>query len=186
MAPLSPVMHRFATSKAALNCIKTDAGRLVGSFIENADGDISVGDESSSLSSDGSYLHALTFTDADGKEVDKLYRFDDTRNALCNIFSEPSEVYENGGSFSFNNGGRIWTTKDSCSMRLRTGKETIAEIDAIATSINITAGRGRDTLQPAAGCDACAPRLCSRGSPRIRVLSKGLAPFSSWRGSHGG
>ena len=47
------------------------------------------GDESSSLSSDGSYLHALTFTDADGKEVDTLYRFDDTRNALCNIFSEP-------------------------------------------------------------------------------------------------
>ena len=36
---------------ATLNYIKTDAGRLVGSFIENADGDISVGDESSSLSS---------------------------------------------------------------------------------------------------------------------------------------
>ena len=79
-----------------------------------------VGDESSSLSSDGSYLHALTFTDADGKEVYTLYRYDDTRNALCNIFSEPSEVYENGGSgsFSFNDGGRIWTTKDSCSMRV--------------------------------------------------------------------
>ena len=68
---------------ATLNCIKTDAGRLVGSFIENADGNISVGDESSSLSSDGSYLHALTFTDSDGKEVDTLYRFDDTRNANC-------------------------------------------------------------------------------------------------------
>jgi len=40
---------------ATLNCIKTDAGRLVGSFIENADGDISVGDESSSLASNGSY-----------------------------------------------------------------------------------------------------------------------------------
>ena len=55
---------------ATLNCIKTDAGRLVGSFIENADGDISVGDESSSLASNGSYLHALTFTDADGKKID--------------------------------------------------------------------------------------------------------------------
>ena len=103
---------------ATLNCIKTDAGRLVGSFIENADGDISVGDESSSLASNGSYLHALTFTDADGKKIDTLYRFDDTRNAICNIFSEPSEVYENGGSFSFNNGGRVWTTTDNCSMRL--------------------------------------------------------------------
>ena len=71
-----------------------------------------------SLSSDGSYLHALTFTDADGKEVDTLYRYDDTRGALCNIFSGPSEVYDNGGSVSFNDGGRIWTTKDNCSMRL--------------------------------------------------------------------
>ena len=50
--------------------------------------------------------------------VDTLYRYEDTRSALCNIFSEPSEVYENGGSFSFNDGGRIWTTKDNCSMRL--------------------------------------------------------------------
>ena len=32
---------------ATLNCIRIDAGRLVGSYIENADGDISVGDESS-------------------------------------------------------------------------------------------------------------------------------------------
>ena len=122
---------------ATLNCIRIDAGRLVGSYIENADGDISVGDESSSLSSDGSYLHALTFTDADGKEMDTLYRYDHTRNALCNIFSEPSEFYENGGSFSFNNGGRIWPTKDSCSTRLLMTHNHLAWAKVTSTSVSL-------------------------------------------------
>ena len=50
-----------ASRAAAIRRASTAA--TVAFTIENADGDISVGDESSSLSSDGSYLHALTFTD---------------------------------------------------------------------------------------------------------------------------
>ncbi|MAT60716.1 MAG: hypothetical protein CMH41_03515, partial [Micrococcales bacterium] len=58
-SPLIPKSAVLFDNGATLNCAKTAAGRLVGSFVENADGDINVGDANSNLNSDGSYLHAL-------------------------------------------------------------------------------------------------------------------------------
>ena len=108
---------------ATLNCAKNAAGRLVGSFIENAEGDINVGDAGSNLHSDGSFLHALEYIDSDGKSVDTLYRYDDTPNVICNILSEAIEVYENGGSFLFNvSSGRTWTTSSGLDMKLHMTK----------------------------------------------------------------
>ena len=104
---------------ATVSCSKTNMGRLLGSFVANEDDcGISVGDESSTLTSQGSYLHALNIQDANGTVVTMLCRFEDTPNAICNIFSEPEEVYNRGGKFSFTDEGRIWTLADGRSMRL--------------------------------------------------------------------
>ena len=106
---------------ATVNCAKTDMGRLLGSFESNGDGNsgISVGDESSTLESQGSYLHALNIIDADGNSVSVLCRMEDTPKAICSIFSEPEEVYKRGGKFTFTNEGRIWVLAGGKTMRLQ-------------------------------------------------------------------
>ena len=95
---------------ATVSCAKTNMGRLLGSFESNGDGGsgISVGDETSTLESQGSYLHALNIVDADGNSVSVLCRMEDTPKAICSIFSEPEEVYKRGGKFTFTDEGRIW------------------------------------------------------------------------------
>jgi len=106
---------------ATVCCAKTDMGRLVGSFESNGEsgGGISVGDESSTLESQGSYLHAINITDADGASVSVLLRMEDTPKAICSIFSEPEEVYKRGGKFNFTDKGRIWVLSGGKTMRLQ-------------------------------------------------------------------
>ena len=100
-------------------CAKTNMGRLLGSFIANPDsGGISIGDESSTLESEGSYLHAIELVDANNKVVQMLLRMEDTPKAICSIFSEPEEVYMRGGKFLFTNLGRVWTLADGREMHL--------------------------------------------------------------------
>ena len=116
---LIPSSAMLFDNGATLNCAKTAAGRLVGTFVQNSEGDINVGDAGSNLYSDGSYLHALEYIDSSGASVDTLYRYDDTPNVICNILSEAIEVYENGGSFLFNvASGRVWTTSGGMEMKL--------------------------------------------------------------------
>ena len=116
---LIPSSAMLFDNGATLNCAKTAAGRLVGTFVQNSEGDINVGDAGSNLYSDGSYLHALEYIDSSGVSVDTLYRYDDTPNVICNILSEAIEVYENGGSFLFNvASGRVWTTSGGIEMKL--------------------------------------------------------------------
>ena len=105
---------------ATVNCAKTDMGRLLGSFESNGDGGggISVGDESSTLESQGSYLHAINIIDADGTSVSVLLRMEDTPKAICSIFSEPEEVYKRGGRFDFTDKGRLWVLSGGNTMRL--------------------------------------------------------------------
>ena len=105
---------------ATVCCAKTDMGRLIGSFESNGEGGggISVGDESSTLESQGSYLHAINITDADGNTVSVLLRMEDTPKAICSIFSEPEEVYKRGGKFNFTDEGRIWVLAGGKTMRL--------------------------------------------------------------------
>ena len=105
---------------ATVNCAKTDMGRLLGSFESNGDGGggISVGDESSTLESQGSYLHAINIIDADGTSVSVLLRMEDTPKAICSIFSEPEEVYKRGGRFNFTDKGRLWVLSGGNTMRL--------------------------------------------------------------------
>jgi len=104
---------------ATVNCARTHMGRLLGSFESNVGtGGISVGDESSTLESEGSFLHALNIIDADGNSVSILCRMEDTPKAICNIYSEPEEVYKRGGKFTFTDQGRIWTLANGKTMRL--------------------------------------------------------------------
>ena len=105
---------------ATVNCAKTNMGRLLGSFESNGDGGggISVGDESSTLESQGSYLHAINIIDADGVSVSVLLRMEDTPKAICSIFSEPEEVYKRGGKFDFTDKGRLWVLSGGNTMRL--------------------------------------------------------------------
>ena len=118
---------------AILNCAKTSAGRLIGSFAENADGDINIGDAESNLASGGSYLHALEYIDSNGNSVDTLYRYDDTPNVICNILSEAVEVFDNGGSFFFNvSSGRVWTTSGGLEMKLHMTKNGLGWCRAVA------------------------------------------------------
>ena len=105
---------------ATVNCAKTNMGRLLGSFESNGDGGggISVGDETSTLESQGSYLHAINIIDADGASVSVLLRMEDTPKAICSIFSEPEEVYKRGGRFDFTDKGRLWVLSGGNTMRL--------------------------------------------------------------------
>ena len=131
-ASLIPSSAVLFDNGATLNCAKSSAGRLIGSFIENTDGDINVGDANSNLYSDGSYLHAFEYIDSSGKSVDTLYRYDATPNVICNILSEPVEVYENGGSFLFNiSSGRVWTTCGGVEMQLHMTKNGLGWCKAI-------------------------------------------------------
>ena len=104
---------------ATCSCAKTPMGRLLGSYEQNPDsGGISIGEENSTLESDGSYLHALEFEDAVGSTVQILLRMENTPKAICSIFSEPEEVHKRGGKFLFTREGRIWTLANGKEMRL--------------------------------------------------------------------
>ena len=180
-ASLIPKSAVLFDNGATLNCAKTSAGRLVGSFVENTDGDINVGDANSNLYSDGSYLHAFEYIGSDGRSVDTLYRYDATPNVICNILSEPVEVYENGGSFLFNiTRGRVWTTCGGMEVNLHMTKNGLGWCKAVPIT---DAGRIRALLQ-------CSKEKLTASIPRTTLAISqpgppceicGVSSIASWR-----
>jgi hypothetical protein len=71
--------------------LKTDLGRIPGTFTEN-ESELSIGESTATLASRGMWYHALTRVGADGTEEDGLYHMMDTPSGIATIFSEVVEV----------------------------------------------------------------------------------------------
>ena len=77
---------------ATINLSRTGLGRIPGTHNPASAGSFDIGDDSATLLSHGTHLHAFTRVAANGTEEDILRSMHDAPNALGNILSEGVEV----------------------------------------------------------------------------------------------
>ena len=93
------------------SCAKTLDGAILESYNASDAGDLSVGDEGASLESKGSYLYVYERFGRDGSGEVIVRRMKHTpRLHLQIVFSEPTEVYKHGYSYTFDGKGRTMKT----------------------------------------------------------------------------
>jgi hypothetical protein len=77
---------------ATIDCFLTLDGVIPGTFDKSQGGPLTIGDKSSSLSSNGVYLYAIERCGANGTCQDELFLGHHTPNGVANIMSESREV----------------------------------------------------------------------------------------------
>ena len=120
------VAAKFAPSSACLcdngatvDCSLTGIGRLANTFDASDACSIAVGDAASSLTSKGSYYHAIYRVDSKGVRQPALIRMNDTPNGIADVFSEAQEVQRRGTAIIWKQGeGRKWVTSDGATLSL--------------------------------------------------------------------
>ena len=99
---------------ASIYCMRDIVGLIDGSLIAG-NHNLEVGDDSASLSTTGTGMHAMTWMDENNTEFDNIRRWHHTPNCVCaGIISEPQEVYRHGASFMWSaESGRVMVTANS-------------------------------------------------------------------------
>ena len=87
---------------ATLHTSLTTEGVICGTFRPDDGKPISIADAHGSLACNGSYLYAFELEGENGTKVSRIARRAHTPGGICNIHSEPLEIYGHGQEFVSN------------------------------------------------------------------------------------